>query len=110
MAVTVHADGIGRYPREVEAAVYFCVLEALQNVIKYADASQVTVDLAETDAFLLFAVQDDGRGFDVASRPSGRGLSNMADRLEALSGELQIRSAPGEGTTATGLVPVPREP
>jgi signal transduction histidine kinase len=100
--VSVDAEGIGRYPQDVEAAVYFCVLEALQNVQKYAQASKVTVRLQGAESRLTFAVADDGRGFDVASMRRGAGLTNMADRLDALNGDLQITSAPGEGTTIAG--------
>ena len=62
--VTVDAGGIGRYPREVESAVYFCALEALNNVAKYADASSATIRLSQTNGSLAFEVVDDGRGFD----------------------------------------------
>jgi signal transduction histidine kinase len=102
----VEPNGIGRFPQEAEAAAYFCVLEALQNVTKYAEASQATVRLRTEDGRLVFSVQDDGRGFDVQHTPSGSGLQNMKDRLEALGGTFEIRSAQGEGTTITGRVPV----
>jgi signal transduction histidine kinase len=98
-------DGVGRYAQEVEAAVYFCVLEALQNVAKYASANRVVVRLGETDGDLRFAVEDDGVGFDPgASR--GTGLTNMRDRLEALGGSLELRSSPGAGTTVAGRISV----
>jgi signal transduction histidine kinase len=90
----------------VEAAVYFCVLEALQNVQKYAGASRATVRLWHRDATLGFEVEDDGRGFDVATVRRGSGLTNIADRLDALGGRLEIASAPGRGTRLTGTVPV----
>ncbi len=64
LPVEVRVDGIGRYPQDIEAAVYFSVLEALQNVAKYASASSVTVSLSERALELVFAVVDDGRGFD----------------------------------------------
>ena len=100
--VTIEADGIGRYPQDIEAAVYFCVLEALQNVQKYAHASHVSVQLREDDARVTFSVIDDGRGFDVASMKRGAGLTNMADRLDALEGELHVASSIGTGTTISG--------
>jgi len=103
--VDVAADGIGRYPQEAEAAAYFCVLEALQNVTKYAKASRVIVRLGEEDGDLTFSVSDDGQGFDVEAAPKGSGLQNMADRVEALGGNLEVRSAPGEGTTVIGRIP-----
>jgi hypothetical protein len=107
LPVTVEAEGIGRYPQDHEAAVYFCVLEATQNVSKYAAASKATVRLTETDNVLAFEVEDDGAGFDPATRGYGTGMQGMADRLSALGGELMVRSAPGAGTTVTGRVPVP---
>ncbi|HEX2030527.1 MAG TPA: histidine kinase [Actinomycetota bacterium] len=106
LPVEVHPDGVGRYPPEAEAAVYFCVLEALQNAAKYAEASRIDVRLEAADGELRFKVADDGRGFDPATTPLGSGLRNMADRLEALGGSLQIGSAVGGGTTVGGRIPV----
>jgi signal transduction histidine kinase len=102
---TVEADGIGRYPRDVEAAVYFCCLEALQNVAKYAGASRAVVRLIPDEDVLTFEVVDDGAGFDVTSTGYGTGLQGMSDRLDAVGGMLEIRSAPGEGTTLAGHLP-----
>jgi len=104
--VEIHADGIGRYPQDAEAAVYFCCLEALQNVAKYANASSALIRLAEGDEDLAFEVSDDGVGFDPGARGYGTGLQGMADRLAALGGELEVRSAPGAGTTVNGRLPV----
>jgi signal transduction histidine kinase len=107
--VTVEANGLGRYPQDAEAAVYFCALEALQNVAKYASASRACVRLAGPagpDGALEFSVTDDGAGFDSASAGYGTGLQGMADRLAALGGDLQVRSEPGRGTTVTGRLPV----
>jgi signal transduction histidine kinase len=105
--VAVEADGIGRYPQDQEAAVYFCTLEALQNVAKYASADRVEVRLREQDGSLTFEVEDDGIGFDPKAKRYGTGLQGMADRLAALAGELTVTSSPGSGTTVTGWVPVP---
>jgi signal transduction histidine kinase len=110
LPVTVEANGIGRYPQEAEAAVYFCVLEALQNVAKYAGASTVSVRLSATNGRLTFSVTDDGAGFDPEATSRGAGLTNMADRLAALGGDVRIQSEPGRGTTVTGRVPVKLEP
>jgi signal transduction histidine kinase len=103
--VDVEAIGIGRYPQEAEAAVYFCVLEALQNVAKYANATTATVALATTDGHLSFVVTDDGAGFDPSETSYGTGLQGMADRLAALGGSLDVRSSPGRGAVVAGRVP-----
>ena len=108
MPVTVHQDNLPRYPQEVEATAYFCCLEALQNASKYSEASAVTITLSASDGLLRFEVRDDGRGFDPASTSRGSGLQNMSDRLEAVGGELQLTSAPGEGTALAGTIPTPR--
>ena len=105
--ISVETDGVERYPQDVEAAIYFCALEALNNLAKYAGASRATVSLSQTDGTLTFAVSDDGVGFSVGGRGSnGTGLQGMADRLDAIGGALEIRSAPGEGTMVLGRVPV----
>jgi signal transduction histidine kinase len=104
--VEVSPDGVGRYPQAVEAAVYFSVLEALQNVAKYAEASGAHVRLAHTAAGLTFEVRDDGRGFDPEAIGYGTGLQGIADRLAALNGTLDVASSVGVGTTVTGVIPV----
>ena len=103
--VAVHADGIGRYPRATEAAVYFSALEALQNVAKYSGASRATVRLAQANGHLTFEVTDDGVGFDPDAVVRGSGLQGIADRLAALGGEVTVTSAPGNGTTVAGRLP-----
>jgi signal transduction histidine kinase len=104
--VTVEADAIGRFPQEAEAAVYFCTLEALQNVAKYAQASSAVVRLRRDAGELRFEVQDDGLGFDPDATGYGTGVQGMADRLAALGGSLEMRSAPGEGTLVMGRIPL----
>jgi signal transduction histidine kinase len=104
--VEVDGDGVGRYDQHVEAAVYFCVLEALQNAAKYSEAGGVSIRLEAPDGVLAFRVSDDGRGFDAASTTFGTGLKGMADRLEAIGGTLEVSSAPDRGTTLTGRVPI----
>jgi signal transduction histidine kinase len=103
--VDIDADNMGRYPQEVEAAVYFCSLEALQNVAKYAHASRASIKLTQINGSLTFEVADDGDGFDPTTTGYGTGLQGMTDRLDALGGSLEVRSAPGEGTAVTGRVP-----
>jgi signal transduction histidine kinase len=103
--VTVESDGIERYPREVEAAMYFCALEALNNVSKYAEATSVQVSLSDEDGTLRLRIRDDGRGFDTSATGYGTGLQGMADRLDAIGGALEISSEPGRGTTVIGRIP-----
>jgi signal transduction histidine kinase len=103
----VRAEGVSRYSQDIEAAVYFCALEALNNVAKYSGASRAELVLAEAEAKLVFDVSDDGAGFDPAETGYGTGLQGMADRLDAIGGTLEVRSAPGEGTTVAGRIPVP---
>jgi signal transduction histidine kinase len=102
---SVTGDGVGRYPQDVEAAVYFCVLEALQNVAKYAGATRAEIRLTASGHDLEFEVSDDGTGFDPGSEAYGTGLQGMADRLQAHGGSLDVRSAPGAGTTILGRLP-----
>ena len=99
---SVEGDGIGRFGQDVEAAVYFSCLEALQNVAKYAEASRATIALSNGDGSLSFTVTDDGAGFDAAQTSYGTGLQGIADRLAALGGTLDVHSSKGEGTTVTG--------
>src|SRR5439155_2224864 len=94
LPVHVEADGVSRYPQEQEAAVYFCALEALQNVAKYAEASNAVVRLRQSDGELTFGVEDDGVGFEPAMTAFGTGLQGMADRLSALGGDLRVDSTP----------------
>jgi signal transduction histidine kinase len=102
--VSVTIDGEDRYGQDVEAAVYFCCLEALQNVAKHApDAHAVAISL-ERNGDLRFSVSDDGPGFD--ADVAGSGLVNMRDRVSAVGGTLEIRTAPGSGTEVVGHVPV----
>jgi signal transduction histidine kinase len=103
--VTVKSDVVQRYAQDVEATVYFCVLEALQNVQKYAGASHVVVQLSAGKDTLRFEVTDDGAGFDTATAKQGAGLTNMGDRVDALGGTLRVTSRRGGGTSIRGDVP-----
>jgi signal transduction histidine kinase len=102
----IDSDGFHRYPIESEATVYFCCLEGLQNVAKYAGASRATVRLRDDGGTIAFSVQDDGIGFDPGSTVWGSGLRNISDRIAAARGNIQITSAPGVGTTISGRIPV----
>jgi signal transduction histidine kinase len=105
--IELEADVSNRYPREIEAAVYFSCLEALQNVAKYANASRTVVRLKDAPEWLTFTVADDGVGFDTAKTSFGTGLMGIRDRLEALGGTVEVRSRPGSGTNLSGRLPVP---
>jgi signal transduction histidine kinase len=103
----VHADLIGRYPAEIEAAVYFCCLEALQNAGKYAgDGATATVQIRQEGDTLVFEVADSGAGFDLSTHPRGAGMTNMMDRVGAVGGTLHVDSSPGRGTTISAAIPL----
>jgi len=104
LPVTLEPDGVRRYPQEIEATIYFCVLEAMQNISKYAKATAIRIAVWERDDRLGFEVRDDGVGFDPGTAPRGTGLQGMADRLDAVGGELQVSSVPGSGTTISGAI------
>jgi signal transduction histidine kinase len=106
LPVRLEADGIGRYPIELEAAVYFCTLEALQNAAKYARATSITIAFRERDDVLEFSVADDGVGFSAETNGSGTGILGMRDRMAVFGGDAEIESSPGRGTTVRGRVPV----
>ena len=108
ISTTVEATGVGRYPQEVEAAIYFCCLEALQNVGKYAgEGTKASIRVWEQEGGLLFEVSDDGAGFDVRGSKVGAGFTNMSDRVGAIGGTLRVESAIGQGTTVGGAIPLP---
>ncbi len=104
----LEAAAIGRYSEDVEAAVYFCCVESLQNVDKHAGAgATAVVRLWERDRRLYFEIVDDGVGYDARSaRDPGQGLANMSDRIGALGGTLVVESARGRGTTVRANIPL----
>jgi signal transduction histidine kinase len=105
VAVTLSVESVGRHPSEVEAAVYFCCLEALQNAAKHAPEAGVHLTVVETPDLLRFEVRDDGPGFDVRTATAGHGFVNMSDRLGAIGGTVEWSSVPGEGATIAGTIP-----
>ncbi len=107
LPMTILGAGIRRYSPEIESAVYFCCLEAMQNAAKHATgATAVVIDLSHADTLRL-EVRDDGAGFDIDRVAPGFGLTSMRDRLAAVGGELVIVSSPGHGTRVIGSVPLP---
>jgi signal transduction histidine kinase len=99
---------VGRFPPDLEAAVYFCVLEAVQNAGKHAgEGARVTITIDATDDELCFLVADDGAGFDVTGAAiKGHGFVNMQDRVGAIGGVLEVTSTPGTGTRIKGRIPL----
>jgi signal transduction histidine kinase len=106
LTVEVHADSLHRHPPEIEAAVYFCCLEALQNAIKHAQATTMVISVGESAGELSFTAADNGQGIDMARARSGSGIQNMMDRMAALHGSLDLGTAPGGGTIVSGRLPV----
>jgi signal transduction histidine kinase len=107
LAVRVEACGVGRYPPNLEAAMYFCALEALQNAAKHAPAAEVIVRLEQDDDVLHVSISDNGPGFDTNTPTAGMGRTTMADRVGALGGTVRWESTPGTGTTVLVDAPVP---
>lgn len=103
--VSFQRDGIGRYPAEVEAAVYFDVSEAVTNAVKHANAP-IHIELSDSEGVLRFSVVDSGPGFDIDESDMGSGLENMADRVESIGGSLSVSSASGKHTEVTGTIPL----
>jgi signal transduction histidine kinase len=108
--VLVEAKDVPRLPTAIEAALYFCCMEAVQNAAKHSRASAVTVTLGVSDGSVRLTVADDGEGFDVSSAEPGAGLTNMHDRIDAAGGQLQMTSTPGVGTQVDVHVPLGRVP
>jgi signal transduction histidine kinase len=105
----VRHNDVGRHPPEVESAIYYSCLEAVQNATKHGGpGATVRVGVHEDSETLSFEVADDGRGFDPAASHEGMGLVSMRDRLGAVGGTLTLRSTPGDGTVVSGSVPLRR--
>jgi tetratricopeptide (TPR) repeat protein len=103
----LESDSVDRVRPEVEAAVYFCCLEALQNAAKHAGpGARARIDLTIGDSALVFEIRDDGVGFVTSPGASSHGLQNMTDRVGAVGGTLRIESEPGRGTRIVGEVPL----
>ncbi len=94
-----------RYDADVEACLYFCCLQAIQNVLRHADNAPCTVELDADDTGIRFELADLGVGFEPATTARGMGMDIMQDRIDALEGTLSIASAPGAGTTVVGTIP-----
>jgi signal transduction histidine kinase len=104
-----------RLADDVETNLYRIAQEALHNVVKHAQARNVSVLLSRRDHHAMLAIEDDGRGFqpDAPAAPQGAagfGLVSMRERATLVGGELEIDSAPGAGTSIVVRVPLPAEP
>jgi signal transduction histidine kinase len=108
LPTTVEATALHRHTPDVEAAVYFCCLEALQNAGKHAgQGARARIRIWEEEGGLLFEISDDGAGFDMGSTSKlGAGFMNMGDRVGAIGGSLAVDSVPGQGTTISARIPV----
>jgi signal transduction histidine kinase len=107
--IAIADHGLRRHRDDLELTVYFCCLEALQNAAKHAGRGAVaSVDLVEVDGGVRFTVADDGVGFEPRTVTRGAGLDNLADRLAAAGGTLEITSARGRGTRVSGWLPADR--
>jgi signal transduction histidine kinase len=106
VAIGVGDEGVGRCANDVEAAIYFCSLEAIQNAIKHAGPGiRVTVKIGREPGGVVFEVADDGVGMRLPARGDGIGLRCMRHRIEGVGGQLEILSSPGNGTRVRGRVP-----
>ncbi len=107
LPVETRIEASSRYPAEVEAAVYFCCLEALQNAAKHGrNGTRATLSITETEGALVFEITDDGPGFDPRTAREGAGLANMADRVGSVGGRLRVESTAGAGTRVIGTIPL----
>jgi signal transduction histidine kinase len=104
----VEVRGVGRYDPAVEAAAYFCCLEAMQNADRHSHGSLVTVVVSDDGDGLTFSVSDDGLGVDPATVGTAHGITGMRDRIRAAGGELTITASPGGGTRVEGSFRPPR--
>jgi signal transduction histidine kinase len=94
-----------RFDADVEACVYFCCLQAIQNVIRHAGNAPCTVRLRHDAGTLAFSIDDEGDGFDTTAVPPGMGLRIVQDRVDALEGELTVASTVGQGTHVEARIP-----
>ncbi len=105
--ISVTDQDVARLPSDIEAALYFFAVEAIQNAVKHARASAIAVDLTSDGRRVSLQVRDDGRGFETTAGSTGHGLGNMRDRIDAMQGTFTLESVPGRGATVNATVPVP---
>jgi signal transduction histidine kinase len=105
-SVSVQAEDLGLLPKPVEIAAYYCCSEAMQNALKYARATSITIALRRQVGSLACRITDDGVGFEPSTVRRGVGMRSMAERVEALGGTLEVRSGPGSGATIAATIPL----
>jgi signal transduction histidine kinase len=105
--VEVVSRGDRRYPIDVEAAAYFCCLEAIQNAAKHAGTAAARVEVDAGPEALVLTVSDEGPGFDPALVEVGTGLANIRDRVDSAGGVVELSSSPGHGTRLRVVLPTP---
>jgi len=107
LPIEIRHNEVSRHPAELELAVYYCCLEAVQNAMKHGGPEVgVSVSLQENEGSLSFEVADDGPGFDPSAANAGLGLQSLRDRLGGVGGQVTIASEPGRGTVVAGAVPL----
>lgn len=113
LSYVVVGEATNRFPQKTENNIFRIVQEAINNSIKYSETNRIEIKLEYTDTDMILTIKDDGKGFNekmVEARSmnieSGRGFFNMYERTEYINGNLEIKSAPGEGTTVSLRVPM----
>jgi signal transduction histidine kinase len=109
LRLDVHLEELPALSPRAEVELYHVIVEGLNNVVKHAAASRLSVLLEEMDSQMHLRIVDDGKGFDMAQRTGGLGLRNMRERVARLHGQLAIASAPGRGTQVDAVIPYPAE-
>lgn len=106
--VTIEADGVGRLEKQIEIAVYFCCLEAMQNAAKYSGGSPIIITIRRQVEELAISISDEGAGFEPSTVRRGVGMRSMAERVESLGGSFEVRSSAGAGTVVSARLPLAR--
>jgi signal transduction histidine kinase len=106
LTVTVALDPVGRHHPDIEAALYFCCVEAMQNAVKHSQARSIRLACGVDAMTLWFSVTDDGIGFDPTLASGGRGIDNIRDRLGAIGGKLEVITTRDAGVIVRGYAPV----
>lgn len=106
--VLLHVHNISHFVLEKQSQfnIYRIIQEAVNNILKHADAKEINIQIIGQDDHLVIMIEDDGKGFDPGTKKSGRGLKNIVTRSLWLNGHINIDSSPGKGTTITTEIPV----